>query len=127
MSGEATAMDRSRRPTANGTDADLVPWTNGYGHMLENWTRSTADVAKCASELGRELAAFSQARLQAQSDARKALAACRNPSDLIENQRRLAETTTTQYIEETRSLAARLFGIMRDTALSFLERQSSNP
>ena len=128
MKEQAAATDKSRQPaTGNAAAHELDSWMAGYGQALEGWVQSSSDAMKSAAELGQELMAFSQSRLQAHSELWKSFAACRAPSDLVECQRQFAEKAATQYLNEASSVTSRLLAIMGGATASFLRGRTSKP
>jgi hypothetical protein len=78
-----------------------------------------------AAELYEELMAFWQSRFQADIDAWKAFASCRNPGEFFEYQRQFAQKAATQYCDEASKLTSRVIDVMGGAASPFRQEQPS--
>jgi hypothetical protein len=122
---DAATQDKSKQATGgNGMVPDFRAWVGGYGGSLENWAQSNTDMIKGATEVGQEFMKFSQGRLQAHSDAWKALAACRSPLEIFECQRQFTEKAASQYFDEASKLASRTISVMSSVAAPGPQKQT---
>lgn len=129
MKDDATGADKSKRAkTGNGSNGlilDLSFWTDGANRALESWAQCNSSLFKGAFDLAQEMLAFSQARLQADIDAWKALTACRNPGNLFECQKEFTEKATAQSFDEANKLTSWMIGVMSSATAPFRQEQAS--
>lgn len=126
MPDDTTTLDKSKRTKAASPFPNLSLWTDGGIQVLGSWTQNSAATVKDSFELAHEMLTFSQARLQANIDAWRALATCRNPVDFLECQKEFAEKATAQYLDETNKLTTRVIGMM-STAAAPLRESAARP
>jgi Phasin protein len=125
MKDDVTPTDKPARATnGEGSIPGFGPWLNS-NRAFESWTQSCASMMGSAAELYEELMTFWQGRFQADMDAWKAFASCRNPADFFECQRQFAEKTTAQYRDEANKLTSRIIGIVSSAASPFQQEQPS--
>ncbi len=123
MKDDATQSATKSTPAPSGMASQFGIWTSG--HALENWAQASASVINGAIEISQEIVKFSQDQVQAGMDAWKTGASCRNPNDVFEWQRQLAERTAARYLDEARKLTSRTMELISDAAAPFRKEAAS--
>ena len=106
------AIDHAAPKGGDGLDAVLAGLTEQANHTVQSWVQSGNGLIEEAAALTEEILAFSRARLEADLDAWKIMAACRTPAELIECQQRFSEIAVRHYADEVGRLSGRVFGLM---------------
>lgn len=96
--------DLPKSKSSSGASAQSDPWNGQFNALFalneQAFTSWVRGVSACAEEMGR----FTQTRLHEDAAVWQVLAACRNPMEALECQRRYAEKAAGQYIEEANKL-----------------------
>lgn len=93
---------------------------------LETWMKTNGTMVKDTFELAEEMLSVAQGWLEADVEAWRKLATCRNPADLFDWQQHVAQRATRQYLDA----ASKLAGLMTSYAgesMTFLKRDAEAP
>ena len=119
---ETTTEVSKPEPGAIRVTPDWSLWPDANGRLLEGWARCNTAVLEGAVELALEIVAFTQARVQADIDAWKALTDCRSPSDFLDYQKAISEKATAQYLDEASKIRSKMAGILSKVTTQFGEQ-----
>jgi hypothetical protein len=109
-----TQKTRQRR-TTNGLEPPFAAFLEGNQDTYMRWLDGMFEISQ-------EIAQFTQNRLQEDMAAWAALAACHDPKDTVDCQRRITETVAEQYAKEFGKLSHMMMTIMGESLSSFHER-----
>jgi hypothetical protein len=95
---------------------DFAAWFDGKDPFMEGWMNSSAATLKNAFDTGQRLVAFSQARLQADMEAWRALMECSDPAELVERQQGFVRDAAQQYADELYTLSSQFLAALGGAA-----------
>ncbi len=90
-----------------------------YTALFEGNQRAYTRILDGMFKISQEIAQFTQNRLQEDMAAWATLAACRDPREAVDCQRRFAEKATQQYADEINKLSHMMMTVTGDTLTSF--------
>ncbi len=106
MPTDQTPMRKST-DTATQVTPETKSWFGAINPGVNIRAHSNAALLTQVSELAKTVHQFSQSRLQANTDACKSLSSCRDPAELVGQQREFMENATAQYSKHTHNMSER--------------------
>lgn len=104
--------------------------TNGinpfYMALLEGNQRAYTRMLDGMFKISQEIAQFTQNRLQEDLAAWATLAACRDPREAMDTQRRFAEKAAQQYADEINKLSRMMMNVTGDSLSSLQQKQGAS-
>ena len=116
-------LPKSKTSSAAAAAASGNAWLEQFTGLFAFNEQAFASWARGVSAVAEEMGRFTQARWHEDAEIWQVLAACRNPLDAIECQRRYAEKAAGQYMEEANKLTQL---VMDATNESFTSLQKKN-
>ncbi|HTZ80961.1 MAG TPA: phasin family protein [Stellaceae bacterium] len=118
MKDNSTTLERSKSGKSTNGGTGFGWWSNGT-QTMEGLARSNASLMQGAFGIAQEMLAFSQMRLRANIDAWSALAACRDPEELIKLQQSFTQSATTDCLNEANKVATQMADLLCGAAKCF--------
>ncbi len=116
MPNDQTPMHKSTEASTRATQQseETKSWFGAAVNPAMNiWAQSNAALLKHVGEVADTMHQFSQSRLQANIDACKSLSSCKDPAELVGQQREYMETATTQYSKHAQNMSERTVAMIK--------------